>query len=1002
MRRLIIAGVAALAIVTGGLCLFAQVAPVTVAAVTHTQAVLTYTAPDSNPCHLEVSESASYAPLITDVDPVLFPGSQNDDRAGNIANGLTRTFVVGKYGMSVPVGGANIWRATDGTVYSRALAASTTYYYRLRCGATDGAFSTGSFTTANVPMGLTWQPALPIASPGAYNFPSWPTSRTAPNAVIVDPVTGVKLRPVWMPSDTIARPVWESSALHMTCSPVEYQGGRLCVQPIDGSGAGALYWVHPMQPAKFLGRMGIPGTYCSPMPCQGYDASYFSGDATPSWSTTTWNVWYGVVLTRWHPSACDNATIGCRTALAKFTFTGNLSDGAKDTWITANATLLQTPWKTPEESVEHDWDVFDPRHTSGTLAGGELVTNGVSAGDTYLLVLVRRRYQDSYGMLSAWNVSSGKAVIVGSADVGQSNGSRWCGIHATMNIWDSDPPMMAFRPKGMAEASGTSGPWGVNVWGDEGHTTGLAPGATDVYTSSEAVCLNGNAGECWGKTGRFDTRLLDAAVGDVLWVTSGEWIKIIEKVSSTHWLVQRGYGGLAQTHDAGAEAHFDCEAGVFPDMYAKMGFWSYTADRFGESIQYDASGASNGHMEARPSGRVAEHWEFVARLASTLSATAPTRTIDRAPGFADEPGWEPTNGYPVWSNSEAAGTAGQWFADNAKLTGGASQASDGTAATPVAGFSRVWRFHPDPSRPLSKHYAHFGFVDATPLMERSGPSVKLTDSDVNTFCIANAANECVTGSSAGDVYIVAPRNSATDEMRCLGSYNNNSYGMCVGNVTATVNSVVQVGTAETPSCTGMPVKCGAERLRIVQSLTQPYSYGPLVTGVKPWADGSAIASYGTWGTSVNEARLVLAILPPFPATLPTVPLDTYVQTVVTVPDVSGAHPTVNNAVVKFGYLENGAAMDFYCTARAEACVKGAMSAREFGFATNPNVGVPCARGCSLTLPVLPRRLVYYEIVYRDAANIEVARSPLALTADAATGVGLRSAISSPSGLRIIK
>src|SRR5580693_3658283 len=81
-------------------CCFAAIADVRVSGTTATQAVVTYTAPDTSACSLAVSETADgrgnpQAPLIHDVDPTLFPGANQDSRAGNTGSGPQRVFVIG-------------------------------------------------------------------------------------------------------------------------------------------------------------------------------------------------------------------------------------------------------------------------------------------------------------------------------------------------------------------------------------------------------------------------------------------------------------------------------------------------------------------------------------------------------------------------------------------------------------------------------------------------------------------------------------------------------------------------------------------------------------------------------------------------------------------------------------------------------------------------------------------------------------------------------------------
>ena len=161
--------------------------------VSNTQAMLSYTAPDTFPCALEVSQSAAFAPLVHDVDSAIFAGSYNDSRPGNITVGQTRQFVIGKRDIELGNTGSN-----RGKYFSRALEANTLHYYRLTC--TGGAV-TGTFTTTSVPFGNTFGEPFQgdLANPGAAPYPYLdPTTR---NSSYIDPQTGLKHVAVTFASD---------------------------------------------------------------------------------------------------------------------------------------------------------------------------------------------------------------------------------------------------------------------------------------------------------------------------------------------------------------------------------------------------------------------------------------------------------------------------------------------------------------------------------------------------------------------------------------------------------------------------------------------------------------------------------------------------------------------------------------------------------------------------------------------------------------------------------
>jgi hypothetical protein len=71
--------------------------------------------------------------------------------------------------------------------------------------------------------------------------------------------------------------------------------------------------------------------------------------------------------------------------------------------------------------------------------------------------------------------------------------------------------------------------------------------------------------------------------------------------------------------------------------------------------------------------------------------------------------------------------------------------------------------------------------------------------------------------------------------------------------------------------------------------------------------------------------------------------------------------------VEFGYDT-----DLHCTKRAEACVAnraGVDESTPFYWAGSDSYsGLACASGCTVTVPAVPQRVVYYRLKYRDSSN----------------------------------
>src|SRR5207253_3912308 len=120
--------------------------------------------------------------------------------------------------------------------------------------------------------------------------------------------------------------------------------------------------------------------------------------------------------------------------------------------------------------------------------------------------------------------------------------------------------------------------------------------------------------------------------------------------------------------------------------------------------------------------------------------------------------------------------------------------------------------------------------------------------------------------------------------------------------------------------------------------------------------------------NATRAELFLAKLPPLPAP-DSVARNTFVPIRVTLTPPPGV--TVNNAMVEFGYVENGQPADFYCTSRRETCVATAAAINEstpFAFSSEAPAGAACSTGCTIQIPAIPQRIVYYRVKYRNASN----------------------------------
>jgi hypothetical protein len=78
----------------------------------------------------------------------------------------------------------------------------------------------------------------------------------------------------------------------------------------------------------------------------------------------------------------------------------------------------------------------------------------------------------------------------------------------------------------------------------------------------------------------------------------------------------------------------------------------------------------------------------------------------------------------------------------------------------------------------------------------------------------------------------------------------------------------------------------------------------------------------------------------------------------------------SNVIAEFGYDP-----DFRCGSGQETCIANQAVVNEaspFYWGSETYSGLPCGFGCSITIPAIPQRVVYYRLKYRDAGSAEIA------------------------------
>ncbi len=306
-----------------------------------------------------------------------------------------------------------------------------------------------------------------------------------------------------------------------------------------------------------------------------------------------------------------------------------------------------------------------------------------------------------------------------------------------------------------------------------------------------------------------------------------------------------------------------------------------------------------------------------------------------------------------------------WFVDGRPFFGQVATGSEQRPAVQVE--DGLWKFTPDQLRRFRpKHMPTIATCGAVPLQDMSGPGSRIvgTTSDTATnayrYCVAAKSGECREDSQAGEVFVscaqisspwcVYPGVATTgSEIRDICIMDNGTYNQGITQLQFT-----------TPDLTG-------RNGRVLTYGLSQYRMNDPFWNARATPDGKWLMFRTLWVNS-KRADVFLAKLPPFER-VDDQPRNGYQMTEIQVKASDG----VAGAMLEFGY--NAA---FECTSRKESCVAGAPADGDpdpFLYSkTDAWQPVACADGCTLRMPLILQRVVYYRIRYFNDAGVEIRQS----------------------------
>jgi hypothetical protein len=752
--------------------------------------------------------------------------------------------------------------------------------------------------------------------------------------------------------------------------------GYLCMEGYI-NGNNMLFWINPSSgEIRNLGNFQV-------FNLTNFANGVVSAPATETFSASGNNLAYFLRADLNHKAHLIKCTLPASGSTA-YNTTAGPSAIAPCTWSDLTPNNPPTTYTLQDQVVNFD-ATYNP--TTYPLGGMEGTSKNPANGHTIFTWAALRGNQNAPAWMGAFDVDSPTAgtngIIaaaptfangVGATQNGQ-DGCRWCGWHTVHNPGDTNWILWAPHNANVQAIGG-------------GFPTDITAGTLDAAINSTQLNFQIDS------TANF---LQDVAVND--WLTIDSECMQVATVTKggtspnfTYAVTVYNRGNsmngtcpaTAASHNAGTTVQMNCGLLVAPNGGAAQTWWNFTADPhltgnvFLETdnmyAHYAYTAAGTGNVTVGNGISETNIWATCWNYSPGTNCPGGAATTAGNPPFAGVQKLTVGNIYQRHPTSvhQVAATG------NELLWGGDIQVANAESAANPVGLANVsgnlYSFTPGGGLGYTYNYKILPTVAVAgfhPLIDVSGPSSTIggTTADSYHWCYAYKANECVSGSAQGTVYVNAPYLTTTPPASACysGQHAANVWSayseseLCFTNYGAFTEKITQVNIS-TPDTTG----AASRALGIGM---EPYGFRNAYSNPQPDPSGKWL--FFPLDDLNNRADVLSIAVPPWPTQPNPNPGDfTQVPVALNPPASLG----VTNAIVEFGYDTT-----FHCASRQEPCVAVSATYNQstpFYFENSDSYsGAGCTTTCTIIIPGIIGHVVYYRWKYRDSSNQVLATGP---------------------------